>query len=768
MIKLDNVSKYYYSANAVVPALKKIQLEFNIGEFVAITGESGSGKTTLLNVISGLDSYEDGELYYNGKPTSHFGTEDWEEYQKNKIGFVFANNSLIDTYTALQNVESSLLIQGISAHKAKETALDLLKKVGMSNFASQKTAKLSSGQRQRLAIARALAKNTDIIVADEPTANLDVATGKQIVELLSELSKNKLILLVTHNYEEVEPYITRKIRIQDGQVVQDVPVRQDMLIQEQEESEKKAKADESEKISERTSKKQKKIVKSARSIARRFAGMNLTTDSKKSFLLFTFLIFSAIVSFAFIGIIYTNKDDINTKEYDTSVFYHKDINRIAVRHTDGSSITTDDMNFFKSIEHVKTADRYDYVNDINYYSEFQKDYKYVSSIEYAAVGQQIQYNMATFLNKNHFMKSTTCLSEDDLSAGSIPTELFEIVVYSDDPSVIGTTKECYFTAENIWGNDAYYYAKCTITGILKKDSDQIYFSPKLSKMLSVGLTHNEYVAQYNLTGSPENQKYRGTVTVLPVMGEGLSYNQMRVTAEQFMSTQLNLIGPAGFNVNAYDEYGATFKTTHYNMEIVSDYNEKSSISFYELSEEFFNELFPNDSTQAGLFIDDYVNMDKVLTALHNQGYEAISTYRTSAVRYVPEKVSERMSLLSICVVILIILCVFEVLTVRSFLRIKSRNFEVLKSMGMNYKTAKKITYYELPVYALAASIFILCVAIIDCSIGNGFIKNLMKYFTVDAYIIYFAYNIFVTIMTAFAFNRYLHRNMKWSSAYDKN
>jgi len=148
MIKLENVSKYYYSSNAVVPALKKIELEFNIGEFVAITGESGSGKTTLLNIISGLDSYDDGEMYYNGEPTSHFDALDWEEYRKNKIGFVFANNNLIENYRALQNVESSLLIQGIDVHQAKRTALDLLEKVGMSSFAGQKVAQLSSGQRQ--------------------------------------------------------------------------------------------------------------------------------------------------------------------------------------------------------------------------------------------------------------------------------------------------------------------------------------------------------------------------------------------------------------------------------------------------------------------------------------------------------------------------------------------------------------------------------------------------------------------------------------------
>jgi len=757
MIKLDNVSKYYYSSNAVVPALKKIQLEFNIGEFVAIIGESGSGKTTLLNIISGLDSYDEGELYYNGESTSHFDAQDWEEYRKNKIGFVFANNNLIDNYSALQNVESSLLIQGIGIHQAKQSALDLLEKVGMREYAEQKVAQLSSGQRQRLTIARALAKNTDIIIADEPTANLDSETGKQVIELLSKISKHKLILLVTHNYEEVESYITRKIRVQDGQVVLDIPIGLDDLKDTLSET-LLASEPTSEPTDIVTIQKNKNQLKSSSSIARRFALMNLTSQPQKSVMLFTFMLLTAIVSFLFLGILYSNQDDIKTKKYDSTVFYHEDINRIAVRHPDGSVITASDMKLFQSTAHVDTSDMYDYANDINYYCKFETDYKYTYSMNYSNKGVLAEFRTVNFLNENHFMKSVACIGEDDLKVGELPTELFDIAVYSENEDVLGTTVDFYFTADNMWGNEQHYYAKCKVTGILKENSDQIYFSGKLCSMLTVSLSNNKYIVKYDSNG--ENLGFKGTLSIIPTIGEGLEYNQMRATKEQLMTTTLHPIGAAGFFVNLYDEYGASYQSSNYDMEIIPDTNENNTGEFIEFNEQFFNELFPQSSIQASLYIDDYVYMDDVLSALKDKGYEAISTYRTAAIRYIPEKVSERITLISICLFILLLLGIFEVLIVRSFLRIKARNFEVLKSMGMNYKTAKKITYYELPIYALATSVLVICIAIADCSFGRGYLVNLLKYFNCSSYITYFAYNIFLAILTAFAFNRYLCRKMK--------
>lgn len=221
MLRLERVSKFYSADGLVSTGFTKVDLEFDIGEFVAITGESGSGKSTLLNVISGLDSYEEGEMYVGGKPTSGFSKEELEDYRKQYIGNIFQTFNLINSYTVYQNVELVLLTSGYSREEIPDRVTDIIEKVGLSAYAKTKASKLSGGQKQRVAIARALAKETPIIVADEPTGNLDSQSAADVIRLLAELSKDKLIIIVTHNYDQVEPYVTRKITMHDGRVAED-------------------------------------------------------------------------------------------------------------------------------------------------------------------------------------------------------------------------------------------------------------------------------------------------------------------------------------------------------------------------------------------------------------------------------------------------------------------------------------------------------------------------------------------------------------------
>ena len=221
MLKLDRVSKFYSQNGVVTSGFSKVSLGFRIGEFVAITGESGSGKSTLLNVISGLDSYEEGEMYIQGLPTSGYSSDDMEEYRKRYIGSIFQTFNLINNYTVYQNVELVLLLAGYSRGEVRERVEDIIRKVGLERYRKTKASKLSGGQKQRVAIARALAKETPIIVADEPTGNLDVESAREIIELLASLSDEKLIIIVTHNYEQVEDLVTRRITMRDGRVIED-------------------------------------------------------------------------------------------------------------------------------------------------------------------------------------------------------------------------------------------------------------------------------------------------------------------------------------------------------------------------------------------------------------------------------------------------------------------------------------------------------------------------------------------------------------------
>ena len=221
MLELKNITKDYVSGDSTVQALKGISIEFRKSEFVSILGQSGCGKTTLLNIIGGLDRYTSGDLVINGKSTKKFKDKDWDAYRNYSVGFVFQNYNLIPHQTVLSNVELALTISGVSREERKERAIKALEDVGLKEQIHKKPNQLSGGQMQRVAIARALVNNPDIILADEPTGALDTKTSVQIMEILKEISKDKLIVMVTHNPELAEKYSTRIVRILDGFITDD-------------------------------------------------------------------------------------------------------------------------------------------------------------------------------------------------------------------------------------------------------------------------------------------------------------------------------------------------------------------------------------------------------------------------------------------------------------------------------------------------------------------------------------------------------------------
>ena len=221
MLQLQRISKVYYTGNQEFHALKDISIRFRENEFVSILGQSGSGKTTLLNIIGGLDQYTSGDLLIQGKSTKQFKDRDWDSYRNHTIGFVFQSYNLIGHQTALSNVEIAMTLSGVSKAERKKRAIEALERVGLKDHLYKKPSQMSGGQMQRIAIARALVNNPKVVLADEPTGALDSETSVQIMELLKDIAKERLVIMVTHNPELAKTYSTRIVQVLDGNILSD-------------------------------------------------------------------------------------------------------------------------------------------------------------------------------------------------------------------------------------------------------------------------------------------------------------------------------------------------------------------------------------------------------------------------------------------------------------------------------------------------------------------------------------------------------------------
>ena len=221
MLEVKNISKIYDTGDFKQTALDNVSIKFRKCEFVSILGPSGSGKTTLLNIIGGLDEYTDGDLIINDVSTKKYNDRDWDTYRNHSVGFVFQNYNLIPHQSLLSNVELALTLSGVSKNARKKRAIEALDKVGLIDHIHKRPNQLSGGQMQRVAIARALVNNPDILLADEPTGALDSKTSVQIMDLLKEVAKDRLVIMVTHNSELANEYSNRIIELKDGKITND-------------------------------------------------------------------------------------------------------------------------------------------------------------------------------------------------------------------------------------------------------------------------------------------------------------------------------------------------------------------------------------------------------------------------------------------------------------------------------------------------------------------------------------------------------------------
>lgn len=759
-IKLQNISKYYYSETAVTQALQGINLEFRMGEFVAITGESGSGKSTLLRIISGMDTFDDGELYVDGQPTFQYDEDDWEEYRRTKIGFVFQDYSLIGHYTAKENIVSALLIMGVPEKEAGDKAIHYLERVGLSAQRDQRASKLSSGQKQRLSIARALAKDTDIIVADEPTGNLDSETGAQIVKLLRDLSQDHLVIMVTHNYEQVEKYVTRKVRLHDGSLILDVSENMD--------TEQKPEMSENVDNNEKTSAGKKSESNEERlrdhTIGRIFVRMNAVRQPEKIALFMGFFLAAAIVSFLFIGQLLMNADDIYTKEYSATSFARKDDKRISLRRKDQKFMTKKDIDRLTKMKHVVSVDQYDIVNDINYYFEEGKDYRQeygYNRMSTSDEGWMYDSQNVEYVKKDQYMRSSSCLKKSDLAKGSLPKKIDEVVLYDWGKYKVGDTITFFYTSDVLWSStENYIQRKMKVSGLLKNKDKQVYFSPEICTMLQSTVAGGKVFYEYAY--NQKLGKYQGQATLWPIVGDIVKKdNELCVSGEyeaavyRAEDNDLTLLGQSG--LLHIDQYDKDMKTKDVKQIENVETGEKINgcgANFAEVSQNIYAKYYRTDSRQASVYITSYAKMDHVLKALDKAGYEAVSTLRFGADKYDSDLVQERLRTIGIAVAILLVMMAAEILILRSIFKIQIKDQKILKFMGMSTKLIGKINYMEMRRYSITA-IIVVAVVMNVVGIFVPALRAMLYYYEWPGYLAYFMYNYVAAMVMVAAFNHLL-------------
>lgn len=805
ILRLQNISKYYYSDTSVTQALRRVNLEFAPCEFVAITGESGSGKSTLLNMISGLDTFDEGEMYYRDEPTFQYDDQDWEEYRRNRIGFVFQDYSLINHYTALDNVLAALVIQGKDPVASEKEAQHYLEQVGLKEQAAQRASELSSGQKQRLSIARALAKNTEIIVADEPTGNLDSETGEQVIELLGKLSHERLVIMVTHNYEQVEPYVTRRVRLHDGEVVADVPVnvRRDSD-DDKGDDDKDGTGDGGTQDSRQEKGDGEKTKKHHVNF---FALRNIKMQRGRAMLFFSFYLITALLSFFFIGELLVYADDRITKEYDPEAYLQQNDTRLVVRHPDGSALTKEDQAAISKIKYVTGVDMYDYANDVNYYIEENKDYKLVfkdkekdtrdSDSEEDDITEAEKLQGVRLLDKSHFMRSSSVLNKKALSAGRLPEQYNEIVLYSADKKKLDKEVECYFSSENLWKEGESCHQKYTVVGLLKEKTEQVYFHPELCQMLTVGLDNIKLTADF--AWDIYYKEYFGHFSpCFFLIGDDLEEGEVRVSSNYNTSSTGHGMIPssaeeafAGSGLlhitrseKSYDiaqqdaqmartegiitesEYAKRMEKSEKDQKVISirytqDFSDQGA-EFIEVSRtdyEKLREYYDIGTIQASVYIQNYGKTGKVINALVKKGYDAISTYRVSTTKYVEDKVYKRLEVIGISCMVLFALAILQILIVRSILKIKQKDYGVLRFMGMRMRQLCQITYREMGVHCITAVVAAVIIMLILRLARIPVIYNMMFYYSIWSVLGYVLYNILLMLLTVFLFNRRLKVSM---------
>lgn len=722
MLKLENVSKIYYTNGIVATGISKVNLELNIGEFVVITGESGSGKSTLLNVISGIDSYEEGEMYINGKETSHYTEKDFEEYRKKYIANIFQSFNLINSYTVYQNVELVLLLNGYKRRQIKKKVLDIIDKVGLTKFKNTKVSKLSGGQKQRVAIARAIVKDTPIIVADEPTGNLDTKSAYEIIELLKNVAKDKLVVIVTHNIEQVEKYATRIIKMHDGRMIQNTEIKN---------------INEDSKITQASGKNITIPNQYRLGIRNTF---NIFSKFILLFIVFTFMSVAFLSEYSAFKLVEHSTEENNG--YSANL---RDISkeRILINKQNREPFTEDDYNKIKQLSNI------DYIveDDISLDTEFilrndtLNTYGYIKDINNFKgnldIGRMPENNDEIIFKANKDDYTITQMLDETLNSE------FSLQKSYREGDTIRTVKIVGIQYnENNTIYDRTFYVSNEVKKVVRS-----YVHNQYSDMKT--LLNDKYV-QYNIETSENVEP--GTA----IVNDDLKY---QFKNNKIINQNINI---SVSNIYYEDNIDLTItKTfTKSNLKKLTGYTD---YSYYQnaiiINPDDYNSLYDKPSYQSSVYVKDASIIDQTMSELENLG---LKPKKATDFKVEYENESQIVKIFKVVVTIFVIIVVFFISYLIISIILKSRNiyYTTLRMLGATSKSTRKILNIELFINSTLSYLMVLTFGYLvkQDIIKIEFIANLIKYITLNECILMYLILFVVTQLIARKFAKKIFKS----------
>ncbi len=693
MIELKNVSKFYYKKGMIASGITRVNLEFSMGEFVVITGESGSGKSTLLNVISGLDSYEEGEMYIEGKETSHYNAQDFEEYRKKYIGNIFQSFNLVSSYTVYQNIELILLIEGKKKEEVKDRIDEMIDKVGLTEFRNTKVSKLSGGQKQRVAIARALAKDVPIIVADEPTGNLDQKSAEDVIRLLAELSKDRLVFVVTHNYDQFAEHATRRIKLNDGKVTEDTVIRETADLGDPD----------PEKFNRGNITGGNKMLLGARN--------TFNILPKFLLLLFVFIFMITAISANYAG---RRADNAKMNELFSSnqFFPNLQSDRIIVKRPDGQPLTDEDYKKLEKTTGVKTLVKNDIALDCELTIEGSSETFVACPVSRTSMPKKVDIGRLPEADDEVLLKGPKWqLDPDEKALKASVGQDFKLYTSGNIPmpcKVVGIKYDDNLKVNSAYCSDPYMAAIA---------------NRALQDVTNIEITINGKVQAPGTYPVEANANVPSGKVYVPEE-VGMLYDDGTGKGKAIKIKYNNIF----FQDEKEYKIAENYTKKNYKKLLGSDKDFDEINGPIYMSQADSDAVFNRPNYQSSVFVKDVDKVSATVKALNKEGYRTLDLKRANATQTdttLFKLISAPFSILE--VIIIFFICYF---VIKLILKSRGTYFSILRLLGMNKKDIKTILDIELFIVANIAAAVVVAgfnAAVKFMDTPPDFITNLFKY-----------------------------------------